>query len=83
MKPVHVLSTTLSCLVGFENNLAQMIITTKQCVIDKNHVISSKVIHCKKIRIFYGKIPGNQLPVHIPLVLRASACKTFLEIKKW
>ena len=40
-------------------------------------------VHCKKIRRFYGKIPGNQLPVHIPLFLRASACRTFLEIKKW
>ena len=37
----------------------------------------------KKMRRFYGKIPGNQLPVHIPLFLRASACRTFLEIKKW
>ena len=39
--------------------------------------------HFKKIRRFYGKIPGNQLPVHFPLFLRASACRTFLEIKKW
>ena len=37
----------------------------------------------KKIRIFYSKIPGNQLPVHFPLFLRASACRTFLEIKIW
>ena len=37
----------------------------------------------KQIRRFYGKIPGNQLPVHIPLFLRASARRTFLEIKKW
>ena len=37
----------------------------------------------KKIRGFYGKIPGNQLPVHTPLFLRTSACRTFLEIKKW
>ena len=40
-------------------------------------------LHCKKICRFYGKIPGNQLPVHIPLFLRASACTTFLDIKKW
>ena len=39
--------------------------------------------HCKKIRRFYGKLPGNQLPVHIPLFLRASVCRTFLEIQKW
>ena len=37
----------------------------------------------KKVRRFYGKIPSNQLPVHILLFLRASACRTFLEIKKW
>ena len=42
------------------------------------------LLHCKKkVRRFYGKIPGNHLPVHIPLFLRASACRTFLEIKKW
>ena len=35
----------------------------------------------KKIRRFYGKIPGNQLPVHFPLFLRASACRTFLKLK--
>ena len=28
---------------GFENNLEQMIIMTKQCVINKNHVVRSKV----------------------------------------
>ena len=43
----------------------------------------SKNSHCKKIHRFYGKIPGNQLSVHIPLFLRASPCGTFLEIKKW
>ena len=36
----------------------------------------------KQIRRFYSKIPGNQLPVHMPLFLWA-ACRTFLEIKKW
>ena len=43
---------------------------------------STSETQCKTIRRFYGKIPGNQLPVHIPLFLRASACRTFLEIKK-
>ena len=37
----------------------------------------------KKIRRFYNKIPGNKLPVHFPLFLQASACRTFLEIKIW
>ena len=37
----------------------------------------------KKIGRFYGKVHGNQLLVHIPLFLRASACRTFLEIKQW
>ena len=43
MKLVHVRTITLSCMVGFENNLVQMIIMTKQCVMKKNHVIRSKV----------------------------------------
>ena len=32
-------------------------------------------VHGKKIRRFYGKIPGIQLPVHFPLFLRAFACR--------
>ena len=44
-------------------------------------IIMEDCIVKKKIRRFYGKIPGNQLPVHILLFLRASACRTFLEIK--
>ena len=35
-----------------------------------------------KFRRFYGKIPGNHLPVHFPLFLRASAYRT-LETKIW
>ena len=34
---------TSSCKVEFENFLAQMIITTRQCVMCKNHVARSKV----------------------------------------
>ena len=30
-------------IVGFENNLAQMIIMTRRCVANKNHVARSKV----------------------------------------
>ena len=37
----------------------------------------------KKIRSFYGKIPGIRLPVLLPLFLRAFTCRTFLEIKIW
>ena len=29
------------------------------------------VMYCKNIRRFYGKIAGNQLPVHFPLFLQA------------
>ena len=32
----------------------------------------------KKIRRFYGKIPGNQLPVHIPLFLPTVPENTFV-----
>ena len=43
MKLVHVRTITVSCMVGFENNLVQMIIMTKQCVMNMNHVVRSKV----------------------------------------
>ena len=45
VKPVSVSvqPITLSCLVGFENNVAQISIMTKQCVANKNHVARSKV----------------------------------------
>ena len=43
MKLVHVRTITLSYIVGFENNLIQMIIMTKQCVMNKNYVVRSKV----------------------------------------
>ena len=43
MKLVRVRTITLSCMVGFENNLLQMIMMTKQCVMNKNHVVRSKV----------------------------------------
>ena len=51
-----------------------------------SHISREKIyyIYCKKkIRRFYGKIIGNHLPVHFPLFLRGSACRTFLEIKIW
>ena len=28
--------------------------------------MNAKTVHCKNIRMFYGKIIGNQLPVHFP-----------------
>ena len=43
MKLVHVRTITWSCMVGFENKLVQMIIMTKQSVMNKNHVVRSKV----------------------------------------
>ena len=43
MKFVHVRTITWSCLVGFENKLVQMIIMTKQSVMNKNHIVRSKV----------------------------------------
>ena len=41
--PESCLTHILSCIVGFENNLAQMIIMTRQCVACKNQVDRSKV----------------------------------------
>ena len=43
MELVHVRTITLSCMVGFENNLVQTIIMTKQHVMNKNNVIRPKV----------------------------------------
>ena len=43
IKLVHVRTIFLSCMVGFENNVVQIIIITKQCVMNKNHVVRSKV----------------------------------------
>ena len=40
---IHVQPITSSCMVGFENYLAEMIIMTRQCVLYKNHVARSKV----------------------------------------
>ena len=45
MKLAHVRTITLSCMVGFDNNLIQMIIMTKQCVMNKNHVMVEGVCH--------------------------------------
>ena len=42
MKLVHVRTLTLSCMVGLEYSLVQMIIMTKQCVMGKNHVFSQR-----------------------------------------
>ena len=38
VKPVRVRPIKMLCIVGFENNLAQIIIMTRQCVVKKNHV---------------------------------------------
>ena len=43
MKPVHVQPITVSRMVGFNNNLAQMIIMTRLCDANKNRIARSKV----------------------------------------
>ena len=43
MKPVYVRPIIWTCMAGFENNLVQMVIMTKQFVTNKNHVVRSKV----------------------------------------
>ena len=51
MKLVHVRTISLSCMVGFENNLVQMFIMTTQCVMNKNRVIRSKVYVCHSLHL--------------------------------
>ena len=43
VKPVRVQPITLLCMMGFEKNFAQIIIRTRQCVANKNHVARLKV----------------------------------------
>ena len=43
MKLVHVRTITWSCMIEFENKLAQVIIMAKQSVMNKNHGVRSKV----------------------------------------
>ena len=40
---IRVRPIILSCIVGLENNLAQLVIMTRRCVANKNHVARSKV----------------------------------------
>ena len=40
---IHVRPITSSCIVGFKNYMAEMIIMTRRCVTCKNHVPRSKV----------------------------------------
>ena len=40
-------------------------------------------IHCKNIRRFYGKITGNQLPVHFPLVFTGARGGGRVERRCW
>ena len=42
MKFVRVRPITLSCMVGFKNNTAQIIIMTRQCVANKNMTLMSQ-----------------------------------------
>ena len=59
MKLVHVRPITLSCMVGFENNLVQMIILTKQCVLNKNHVKRSMSQSVLKGRFLLLQVYGK------------------------
>ena len=43
MNLVHVRTVTLSCIVGFENNLVEMVVMKKKYVMNKNHVVRPKV----------------------------------------
>ena len=43
VKPVPAQPIILSCMVGFVNNLVQMIVMTRGCVASENHVTKSKV----------------------------------------
>ena len=43
VKPVRVRPITVLCVVGFKNNLAQVIIMTRQCVANKIHFARGKV----------------------------------------
>ena len=47
-----------------------------QCKTERSYTV-------KKIRRFYGNIPGIWLPFLLPLFLRAFTSRTFLEIKIW
>ena len=42
MKLVHVRTISLSCIVEYENNLVQMTIMTKQCVMNKTMSFSQR-----------------------------------------
>ena len=59
VKPVRVRPITLLCIVGFEDNSAQIIIMTRQCVANKNHVAGSKV-----------KVNGQRHSLHLNFVRR-------------
>ena len=47
----RVQSITLSCMVGFGNNLAQLILMTRRCVLNKNHAARQR-IHMKNQALF-------------------------------
>ena len=46
----YVRPITSSCMIGFENNLAQMVIKTRRCIMNKNPVARSKINGIVKIR---------------------------------
>ena len=66
MKLVHVRNIFLSCMVGFENNLVQMIIMTEQCVMNKNNVVRSKV--CVTVRTQTLCIDFSETCSYLPII---------------
>ena len=49
----HVRTITWSCMVGFENKSVQMIIMTKQSVMNKNHVVRSESMSQSALKTLY------------------------------
>ena len=61
------LTENYCCILFFLNSVFPLIVYLNN-VPDKQNTFQP---HCKKIRRFYGKIPGIWLPVLLPLFLRA------------
>ena len=55
MKPVCVRFITLSCMMGFEYNLAQKIIMTRQCIENNRHISRPKVNVTVKLCIGFSE----------------------------
>ena len=63
-----------SCIFSFRgdsNKYIKLMIYEKKNFKSVRCSCFRRVLHCKNIRRFYGKITGNQLTVHFPLFLQA------------